>query len=321
MALENVVGREVLAEHDGRSGATLERVVLADGRSLVVKRSNAQTDIVARTGAGRLDRELLLRDSGVLDGLPGGLDHCLQDVAWDGAEVVTVMRDLGDAVIGWDRAVDRDMLARVLGAVSALHARFVDRPPEVLCDLADRVVLLSPATVRAAASPDHPLPPLILRGWEVFGDLVPWPVATAVEGIFEDPRGFVDAWRGSAPPTFVHGDFTLANVALEEGRVVLLDWGLATAGPAVLDLATLLASNASLLPEPREQVVADFRAASGDLTSDASLRLGMLFGLLELGWNKALDAVEHPDPEVRARERADLDWWVGAAMPALEKDL
>jgi hypothetical protein len=37
-----------------------------------------------------------------------------------------------------------------------------------------------------------------------------------------------------------------------------------------------------------------------------------------LGWNKALDAVEHPDPLIRARERADLDWWVGRARACLE---
>jgi hypothetical protein len=37
-----------------------------------------------------------------------------------------------------------------------------------------------------------------------------------------------------------------------------------------------------------------------------------------LGWNKALDAVEHPDPQIRARERADLDWWVDRARDALE---
>src|SRR2546423_1493666 len=46
-------------------------------------------------------------------------------------------------------------------------------------------------------------------------------------------------------------------------------------------------------------------------------RLGLLTGLLELGWNKALDAAEHPDPAKRDRERADLAWWLDAATPAL----
>jgi len=32
-----------------------------------------------------------------------------------------------------------------------------------------------------------------------------------------------------------------------------------------------------------------------------------------LGWNKALDIVEHPDPAVRERERAALPWWLHQA--------
>jgi hypothetical protein len=41
--------------------------------------------------------------------------------------------------------------------------------------------------------------------------------------------------------------------------------------------------------------------------------------LLELGWNKALDATEHPDPAKRSTERADLDFWVSRAIDALER--
>jgi hypothetical protein len=43
----------------------------------------------------------------------------------------------------------------------------------------------------------------------------------------------------------------------------------------------------------------------------------LLLGLMELGWNKALDAAEHTDKAKRARDRAELDWWVRAATPAL----
>ncbi len=44
-----------------------------------------------------------------------------------------------------------------------------------------------------------------------------------------------------------------------------------------------------------------------------ALRLALLAGLVWLGGNKALDAHEHPDAEIREREREDLDWWVGQA--------
>jgi hypothetical protein len=37
--------------------------------------------------------------------------------------------------------------------------------------------------------------------------------------------------------------------------------------------------------------------------------------------NKALDAAEHPDLVVRARERQDLDWWVRQARWTLDAGL
>lgn len=40
-----------------------------------------------------------------------------------------------------------------------------------------------------------------------------------------------------------------------------------------------------------------------------------------MGWNKALDATEHEDPAMRARERADLEWWVARAQEALDRGL
>ena len=40
-----------------------------------------------------------------------------------------------------------------------------------------------------------------------------------------------------------------------------------------------------------------------------------------LGWDKALDIVEHPDPAVRERERAALPWWLRQAELALETGL
>jgi len=44
-------------------------------------------------------------------------------------------------------------------------------------------------------------------------------------------------------------------------------------------------------------------------------------GLVELGWNKALDAVEHRDPAIRAREVDDLAWWVHEARTTLDAGL
>lgn len=51
------------------------------------------------------------------------------------------------------------------------------------------------------------------------------------------------------------------------------------------------------------------------------MRLGLLAGISWLGWNKALDIVEHPDPAVREHERTALPWWLRQAELALETGL
>jgi hypothetical protein len=103
-------------------------------------------------------------------------------------------------------------------------------------------------------------------------------------------------------------------------RVVLLDWGTQTGwAPPAVEVAWYLAVNASRIDATREQVLDDFRAAEGECHDEDALRLALLGGLVQLGWDKALHASGHPDPAVRAREAADLAWWTARARDALER--
>ncbi|MGH8984706.1 MAG: hypothetical protein ACRDY6_12655 [Acidimicrobiia bacterium] len=97
-----------------------------------------------------------------------------------------------------------------------------------------------------------------------------------------------------------------------------LDWGRATAGPSVLDLISFCAGAMSNVALDRGAFLAEARAACRDLVDDQTFSLGELWALMELGWSKALDAVDHPDPHTRATEHADLDFWVDRARHALD---
>ena len=68
-------------------------------------------------------------------------------------------------------------------------------------------------------------------------------------------------------------------------------------------------------------LVALQREVAGPAYDDAAMRLGLLAGICWLGWNKALDIVEHPDQAVRERERAALPWWLHQAELAFETGL
>jgi hypothetical protein len=318
--LERAVRRTPLVDHDGRSGARLERIVLDDGTRLVVKRTSPVTDLVMRLNGAAVSREYELWRGGVLDRLPAGAGHALLGAWVDGDDTVLVMRDLGDTVVGWGRHLSRESWRRLLRAATALHRAFSGQAVEGLCPLVERVSLFAPWRMAPERDAGNPLAPAALRGWERFAELVAADVAQAVLGVLERPERLSSA-LAERPTTLIHGDLWLVNVALEADQVTLLDWGLATRAPAALEFALFLDGNSSQVDATRDELVDDFRSAWGDEHDEVALRLALFAGLVDLGWNKALDVAEHDDATVRARERADLDWWVAQARRTMELGL
>jgi hypothetical protein len=316
--LAGAVRREPLAAGDGRSGSLLERVTLAGGEAVVVKHASAASDWIMRaTGDG--GRVAALWSSGLLGRVPDVVEHAILAVERDGDGWLVVMRDLSAALLPDAARLSRARSRRVLEAAAALHAAFRDEPPLALCSLADRYGFLSPATARREAGGADELPALIGRGWERLPELLPADVFEAVLAVAERPEPFA-AELGRFPATLVHGDLKLGNVGFLGERVVLLDWGTQTGwAPAAVEAVWYLAVNASRIDATREQVLDDVRAAEGEHHDEDALRLAMLGGLVQLGWDKALHATGHPDPAVRAWERADLEWWTARARDALER--
>ena len=237
--LAAAVERAVIDGHDGRSGSTLERVRLADGTGLVLKRSRPGTDLAALVTGG-VDRELALFETGVLDRLPSGVGHALVGGWREDGEVVLLMRDVGPAIPGWGRILDRDECRRVLAAAAGVHRTFVAGSPIAAPVAAGvRATALWPHRMRPLVGMANPLPGIVLRGWSRFAELVAGPVADAVARLQADPAPLVAA-VDRRPATLLHGDLWLVNLALEPGQVTLLDWSLATWGPPLMEFATFL---------------------------------------------------------------------------------
>jgi thiamine kinase-like enzyme len=143
-------------------------------------------------------------------------------------------------------------------------------------------------------------------------------VADAVFALLDDVTPLRRALE-TGPVTMNHGDLATVNMAIDGTTLVLIDWAMPNAGPGSLDVARFIAGCASVVDLSREGLLEAYRDAAGPAYDARCERLSLLAGALWLGWNKALDAVEHPDPETRARERADLDWWVRQSRNALEE--
>jgi hypothetical protein len=314
--LDGITQRRPVLDHDGRSGATLERGILDDGTPVYIKTSDVVTDIgLLLTGDAR--RELRLWQTGILDGLPAGVGTAVVGIEHLGDRLVTVTRDLGASMLSWDRTLTPDEVRRIFAAITAIHRQHQGNAPPGLVDLATRIGLFSPSRLDAVATANPDLVGAIGRGHELFDELVPDDVADAVHACYADPEPLADAMAAGGT-TLLHGDFFLVNVALGAEQVTPLDWGLATAGPAALDLITFSLGAMSNVSMDRHQLLDEARSACRDLVDDETFSLLEFWALMELGWNKALDAIDHPDPAKRATERADLGFWVARARRALQ---
>jgi hypothetical protein len=319
---------------DGRSGATLERVRLRDGSHVIVKRFDPSVDLVMRLSGDTGGREVELFQRGVLDRLPPSVLHPVIDGWYDDEGLgVLVMRDLGDAVLSWKSVVQPEQARTMFRACAELHGAFLGKAPDGLTPLGTVLAMFEPDRIRPLAG--APLIDYALRGWEYWPEVAPGEVGERVLALARDTAPLTGACL-ALPNTLLHGDLATVNTAFEPDRpgcLTLIDWGLATVGPGEVDIGRLIVGCAHLfgplgtgagsdtVAARLDELVALQRETAGPAHDPVAMRLGLLAGLVWLGWNKSLDIVEHPDPAVRARERDALPWWLHQAALAFEDGL
>ncbi|MGH3362693.1 MAG: phosphotransferase [Nocardioides sp.] len=291
---------------------------LVDGRRLIVKRMTPASDLTLGLTGGTIPREYLLWQAGVLDRLPAGVTHAVIDAWLEGDTTILVMRDLGETVLTWDSRLSAARTDWVLARLAALHRRFLAEPPSDTVSLQEGLTLFAPDRLGPAAEQGNELARLARRGWEIFAETVPADVAAPVLALLDDVTPLAAA-LAAGPLTLAHGDLTIVNMAFDGDDLVLLDWALPMAAPGAVDVARLVAGCSSSIEPTREAVLASYARLAGPAHDERSLRLALLAGLLWLGWNKALDSAEHPDPAIREQERDDLVWWIRAVRDTLEK--
>ncbi len=316
-ALDSATAQGRLGE-DGRSGAALERLTLADGRRVVVKRYDPAADLVMQMVGDDHGREVEIFLSGVLDHLPPTVRHPILGAWYDDGCGVVVMRDLGGAVLGWNDILSPDQIRFVLSGLSDFHAAYHGRFEVMPTGLDAILRIFEPDRIGPFAGIG--LIDAALRGWEYFAEVAPDEVGQRVLSLALDGTPLVRALE-ARPSTLLHGDASTVNLALEADAVTLFDWGLATVGPAEIDVARLLAGGGHILDVTFDEFAAIQREVAGADHDEAAWQLSLLAALAWLGWNKALDIVEHPDEAVRARERSGLDWWLAQARLAFERGL
>jgi aminoglycoside phosphotransferase (APT) family kinase protein len=314
--LGEIAERTTLAS-SGWSGNRIDRVVLTDGRALIAKRIVPGSDWLGRATRDP-GREALLFADGVFARMPAAVDPTIVAAERDGGAWWVVMRDVSAELLDATTPLTREQNRFVLECVAAMWAEFWDEATPHLSTLSDRLACAAPAISEHERDDLDVLPKQFEAAWEAFGEAVDADVATAVLELVDDvaPLAAALAARGT---TLIHGDVRDENIALPEGRLVLLDWGLATQGHPAADLAWYMVHDVWRIAATHDEVVEDFRRALGERDDPAALELGLISGLVQYGWIFGHSAVVHTDPAEREWARAELAWWVPRVRQALEQ--
>ena len=310
------IAERVTLASSGWSGNRIDRLVLADGGTLIAKRIVPGSDWIGR-GTKDPGREAVLFADGTFARLPRSVDPAVVAAEREGDAWWVVMRDVSADLLDDDSLLTRDQNRFVMGAAAAMWEEFWEDAPASAGALTDRLGLMGPATAELERGGLDVLPKQMEAAWEAFAEAVDDDVAEAVLAAHEDPGRLASALdeRGT---TLIHGDLRDENIGLPEGRLVLLDWGLATRAHPAVELAWYMVHDVWRLDAAHDQVVGDFRRALGERDDPHALDLGMIAGLMMYGWIFGHSAVVHTDPAEREWARQELAWWVPRVRQALD---
>jgi hypothetical protein len=318
--IAGATSRTVLSEGAGKSGARLERVVIA-GQPYVLKHLDLAQDWTMRASGCLRGAPLLAWERGLLARLPGCINQPIVGVAPAGGDgpapsggCALLMRDVSSWLVPvTDEPISLDQHLRFLRHMAALHAAFWACGSECeVVPVMHRYLELSPwlTIAEAFVGSGHLVPRLVGEGWPRLAEVAP-AAAAVVTPLARDPGPLVEALEGT-PQTFVHSNWKLDNLGTDDdGRTVVLDWEQPGRGAPLSDLAWYLAINCRRLPQGKDDAIAAYRRAleehgiSTEAWWDRQLALCLLGALVQFGWEKALGGYDE-----------ELAWWETQAIRA-----
>lgn len=344
----------------GVSGAQLERLLLevvVEGRagqrqgrlSLIFKRTTPDASWLMRASGDRCSREVQLWRHGLLADAPGALCVPVLAAAYDedtreGALLLLdVTRWLGTLEDCFTLPAPRQW-RQYLDHLARLHAHYwqdarLEDERFALASVEETLLMLAPATIQAqlAAGDPHPYLPVSRAGWEAFFSYGPPAALKRVQRVFDAPAALL-ADAAAVPATLLHGDAWPPNMGALPGghgiqgsrtgsRTILLDWALATAGPASFDPFWLLFAWQRLdtrlaLRYYRQRLTAHLARRGFGLSAAEwwlMLDLGAARTVMTCGESMGQRVLFATNQAQRAKAIGALAWWLDWAARAIER--
>jgi hypothetical protein len=337
----------------GVSGAQLERLLVEielagpaarkNVLSLIFKRMRPDESWLMRSSGDIFCREVQIWRHGLLDDAPRALcvpvlAAAYNEVTREGALLLAdVSRWLG-RLDDCFASIRPDRWRQYLDHLACLHARYwqdarLKEARFALASVEQTLLMLAPATIQAerAAGDTHPYLPVSQAGWEAFFTSGPAGALGKIQRVFAAPAAFL-ADAAAVPATLLHGDAWPPNMGAlpdeqELRRTILIDWALATAGPASFDPFWLLFAwrkvdvHRALLYY--RQRLGQHLARRGLSLSAAQWQLlvdlGVVRTVLTCGESMGQEILFASNTARRARAIQALAWWVGWAGNVIER--
>jgi hypothetical protein len=312
-----IVERAPLRQTQGNSGNPIERVTLADGRRLVLKRVSPEWDWLTRAtnDDGRI---VTAWEAGVFERIPRSIDHTVVHVERDGTAWNIFMRDVADVLLSEAVPHGREFVRSILRAVADMHLAFWDADLPGLCSIEDRYAMLSLRTAERERALGSPPGDLIFRAWELFGSHARRDLVDVISALSVDSTPIAEQLR-SCTQTLIHGDLRIGNAGRDGAATVLVDWGerLGMAPPGV-EFAWFLGFDGKRLGVSRDEMVEDFRELYGDHFDKRAFDLSMIGGFVHLAPHIGLGFMGD-EPAAHAAADEELAWWTKRVERAFEE--
>ncbi len=312
-------------------------------RRFVLKRTSPSRDWIVRATHDDALREAWFATALAATGPGRRLDPAGQPVSRERLPTATMRRSScptcrRSSSRGIARATSRrsatSLLASVLMAVARLHVigrRAPGTSSVPWCPVPDRIGLLSRPAAERYRAEGNPVGARFLAGWDAFDRHAPGP-ARRWSRVWRPTRSRSSPRSARLPPTMLHGDLKLSNVASLVDGIALIDWQMASLAPVAVELGWFLVSNVAQLPEGPETVLDRYRASVDAVAADVGLDAGIgdweaqvdlafVIGLLLRGWRKGLDAEAGLVLPTGVTAADDLGWWCDRALEAAARRL
>ncbi len=228
------------------SGARLVRLgpVAVDGaaepKPTILKQMDFDTNWQMRATHDLHCREVQLTQSPLWSKLPETIWSPVLACAQTERSGALLMDDLEEAIFPAERCygpAEADTTAWIIDRFAQLHAACWQAPELEegwLVDPADALLYLTPERLNDLQETDDTYASQATRMWPYLWQFLDGPEVTAIWRTMKTPDAYLAALR-QAPATLAHGDTWLANLGVRDERLIMLDWALATAGPATFD--------------------------------------------------------------------------------------